>query len=68
MWVKLSRPTYFSLLALGFTARFESHPQEKAPLGAFSFFGESEHARGWDSKGSACKPNRGLQNVGESHI
>ena len=41
--------------------------QKKAPLGALIFCGESEHARGWDSKGSACKPNRGLQNVGESH-
>ena len=41
---------------------FESHPlrqKEKAPLGALSFCGESEHARGWDSKRRACKRGAG---------
>ena len=37
---------------------FESHPLRqkiKAPLGAFVFCGESEHARRWDSKRRASK-------------
>ena len=41
---------------------FESHPlrqKEKAPIGALSFCGESEHARGWDSKRRACKRGAG---------
>ena len=41
---------------------FESHPLRqkiKAPLGAFVFCRESEHARGWDSKRRACKRGAG---------
>ena len=41
---------------------FESHPLRqkiKAPLGAFVFCEESEHARGWDSKRRASKWDAG---------
>ena len=54
--------------APGESPHYDQRQKINAPSGALSFCGESEHARGWDSKGSACKPNRGLQNVGESHI
>ena len=53
---------------------FESHPLRQYYIktlaiycGGFVFSGESTHACGWDSKGWACKPNRGLRDVGESH-
>ncbi len=36
-----------------------SPPKRKSPIGALSFCGESEHARGWDSKRRACKRGAG---------
>ena len=40
----------------------------KAPKGAFFRPERSTHACAGDSKGLACKPNRGLQDVGEAPV
>ncbi len=38
----------------------DQRQKEKAPIGALSFCGESEHARGRDSKRRACKRDAGI--------